>query len=127
MAVAYEDVERREIAMEQLSAMQLAEHFEHAGNLAARVRLAPALVVAMEVRAQIAVWRVLEHEAVEHTVPAAIAHQRKHVVDLNRARMLAQLWAEVGLTQPAVDVRTGLDAHRLGHRRRAPEPPGQID
>ena len=38
-AVADEHVQRREIAMEQLPAMQLAEHLEDAGNLAARGRL----------------------------------------------------------------------------------------
>jgi len=42
-AVADEHVERRQIAMERVAAMQLAEHFEDAGNLAPRDRLGPPL------------------------------------------------------------------------------------
>ena len=45
-AVADEDVERRQIAMQQLAAMQLAEHFEDAGDLAPRGPLRPAAAVA---------------------------------------------------------------------------------
>ena len=39
--VADEDVERREVAMQQLAAMQLAEHLQDAGDLAPRDRLRP--------------------------------------------------------------------------------------
>ena len=37
-AVADEDVDRREVAVQQLAAMQLAEHVEDAGDLAPRGR-----------------------------------------------------------------------------------------
>ena len=41
-AVADEDVQRRQVAMEQLAAVQLAEHLEDAGDLAPGRRLRPA-------------------------------------------------------------------------------------
>ena len=71
--------------------------------------------------------RVFEREAVEDVASAAVAHQRKHVEDADGARVLAQLLSEVGLTQPAIDVRAGLDAHGLRDVRGSPEAPGQID
>src|SRR5439155_13054539 len=64
--VADEDVQRREVAMQRLPAVQLAEDAEDAGDLAARGRLRPALAAAREKRAQVAVARVLEREAVQH-------------------------------------------------------------
>ena len=80
---------------------------------------------ARQERAQIAVPRVLEREAVEHA--AVGAHQRKRVEHANRARMRVEQLAEVRLAQPAVDAAADLDADRLRHHRRAADPPGEID
>ena len=46
-AVADEDVHRREVAVQQLAAVQLAEHLEDAGDLAPRRRLGPRLAGAL--------------------------------------------------------------------------------
>ena len=115
-AVADEHVHRRQVAMQQLAAVQLAEHLEDAGDLAPRrgsVHLRPAL----QVRAQVAVARVLERQVVEHL--AVGAHQREAIEDADRARVAVQQQAEVGLAQPAVDARADLDADLFGDRRRA--------
>ena len=110
-SVADEHVQRREIAVERLSAMQLAQHFEDAGDLAPRRGFGPALARAREERAQVAVAGVLEREAVED--PSVAAHQREGVEHADRARMSVQQLAEVGFAQPAVDAAADLDAHRL--------------
>ena len=47
--VADEDVHRREVAVQQLAAMQLAEHLQDAGNLAAR-RASPTTAACRRVR-----------------------------------------------------------------------------
>ena len=65
-AVADEDVERRQVPMQQLAAMELAEDFQQAGDLAARGGLGPAAAVAMQVGAEVAEARELEREAVDH-------------------------------------------------------------
>ena len=64
-AVADEDVERREVAMQQLAAVELAEHLEDAGDLAPCGPLRPAAGVPPQVGAQVAEPRVLERQAVE--------------------------------------------------------------
>ena len=46
--VADEDVHRRQIAVQHLAAMQLAEHLQDAGDLAPRGRLVPSACPAME-------------------------------------------------------------------------------
>ena len=68
-AVADEDVDRRQVAVQELAAVQFAEDLEDARNLASRGGLGPLAVVASQERAQIAVTRVLEREAVEHCPP----------------------------------------------------------
>ena len=70
-AVADEDVQRREVAVERLAAVQLAEHLEDARDLAARRRLGPALRRARQERAQVAVPRVLERRGSTATRPSA--------------------------------------------------------
>src|SRR5262249_25771660 len=115
--VAHEHVERREVAMEELAAMELAEHFEDAGDLAAHLALVPTARVAAEVHAQVAMARVLERQAVEDS--AVREHERERVEDADRARMAVEQLPEVGLAQPAVDARAGLDAHDLFAARHA--------
>ena len=74
------------------------------------------LAGATQERAQVAVLRVFERQAVEHAAPSA-RDQRKRVEDADRARMAVEQLAEVGLAQPAVDARADLDADRLRHHR----------
>jgi uncharacterized protein YdeI (YjbR/CyaY-like superfamily) len=66
MAVADEDVDGREVAMEQLTAMQAPEHLQDAGDFAPRHPLVKSTFRALEKRAEIAVTRVLEREHVQH-------------------------------------------------------------
>ena len=63
LAVADEDVHRRQIAVQQLPAMKLAQDLEDAGDLAPRHGLRPSTARAVQHRAQVAVARVLEREA----------------------------------------------------------------
>ena len=123
-AVADEHVHRRQVAMQQLAAVQLAEHLEDAGDLAPRRRLGPLAAGLLQVRAQVAVARVLEGQVVEHL--AVGAHQREAIEDADRARVPVQEQAEVGLAQPAVDARADLDADLFGDRRGAAAPRRQV-
>ena len=123
-ALADEDVHRREIPVEHLAAVELAEHFEDAGDLAARGPLGPALPGAVEVRAQVAVPRVLEGEAVEDA--AVLARQRKRVEDADRALVAREELAEVGLLQPAVDVHARLDRDDGRDREGAGDAGGEV-
>ena len=68
--------------------------------------LRPAPCRALQKAIEIAVRRVLEREAVEHV--AVGLHERKRVVDADRARMAIEQLAEVRLAQPAVDLRLTL-------------------
>ena len=117
-ALADEDVHRREVAVEHLAAVQLAEHLEDARDLAPRRALGPALAGAVQERAEVAVARVLEGEAVEDA--AVGAHEGKRVEDADRPRMAVEQLAEVRLAQPAVDALADLDADgRRGRRTSA--------
>ena len=98
-AVAHEDVHRREVAVQHLAAVQLAEHLQDARDLAPGRALGPALAGALQERAQVAVARVLEREAVEQ--PAVRAHEREGVEDADRARVPVEQLPEVRLAQPA--------------------------
>ena len=111
--------------MEQLPAVQCAEHLEQAGDLAAHDGLGPAATGAVQERAQVPMTRVLEHQAVED--PFVGSRQRELVEDLDRARVAVQQLAEVRLAQPAVDVPADLDAHHLRHDSRMSEPRREID
>jgi hypothetical protein len=111
--LADEHVQRCEVAMERLPAMQLAQHLEDAGNFAPRRRFTPSRAAAPEERAEISVARILEHQAIQD--PSVLAHQRKRIVDGDGARMTVEQLPDVRLTQPAVDVARDLDAHRAGH------------
>ena len=63
--VADEDVERREVAVQHLAAMQFAEDLEKPGDLPAGGRFRPAATGAMQEGAQVAVRREFERQAVE--------------------------------------------------------------
>ncbi len=111
MLVADENVHRREIAVQQLSAMQLAEHLENAGDLAPDRRFGPARTALPEIEAQVTEARVLQRQA-------ALQHrtlwrdQWKRVEDAHRAWMAVEQLTEVRLAQPAVDSGAHLDAER---------------
>ena len=131
--VADEHVHGREIAMQQLAAVKLAEDVEDAGDLAAHGALGPALFLPMQVGAEITVRGVFEHQVVDDgRVPA---HMRKGVEHANRARMVVEQLAEVRLAQPSVDPRADLETHRLRDdgdspsrvaRYTCPKPPSPI-
>jgi hypothetical protein len=122
--LAHEHVQGGEIAVEGLPAMQLAQHLENAGNFAPRRRFTPSRAAAPEERAEIAVARILEHQAIQN--PSVLAHQRKRVVHGDGARMTVEQLPDVRLTQPAVDAARGLDAYRAGHHGRSAEPSRQV-
>ncbi len=123
MAVADEDVERRQVAMEQLTTMQLAEDVEDSRDLAPGGLLRPAAGMASQVRAQIAETRVLEGEAIAHP---ALRQHRKRVENADRPRMLVEQLPEVRLAKPAVNPRADLDAKDLGHVAGPSEPARKI-
>src|SRR5262245_37320814 len=100
-AVADEDIERREIAMERVAAVQLAEDLEDARNLATRDRFVPSLRAAREKGAEIAVACVLEGQAVQDG--AVPTHQRKVIEHANRTRMAVEQLPEIRFAQPSVD------------------------
>src|SRR5262249_5926901 len=87
--------------------------------------LRPPLARALQVRAQVAVTGVLESQGIEDAL--VLTHEREGVVDPDRARMPVEQLAEVGLAQPAIDVRADLDADGLRHGLRVSEAPGEID
>ena len=124
-AVTDEDVDRSEIPVQHLAAMKLAEHFEDAGDLASHRELRPSLAGPVKVRAEVAVPRVLEGQAVER--PSIRAHQRERVEHLDRPGMTVQQLAEIGFAQPPISPGADLDADDLGHNRRAPGSPRQVD
>ena len=110
-AVADEDVERRQVAMERLAAMELAEHLEDSCDLPTGEPFRPSLPGVREEAAQISVTRVLERQAVEHL--AVGAHQRESIEHANRARVSVEELSEIRLAQPPIDPHAGLDADDL--------------
>ncbi len=123
-AVADEDVEWGQVAMQQLAAVQLAEDFEDAGDLAARGPLRPAVAVPAQIRAQVAEARVLERQAVADLRPGG--EQRKRVKDPNGPWMFVEQLAEVRFAEPAVDARADLDAEDLGDVAGPSLPAGEV-
>src|SRR4029078_8254225 len=107
-AVADEDVYWREIAMKQLTAVQFPKHVEDACDLAPHGALGPSLFLRVQIRAEIAVRGVLEHEIADDT--SVRPHVREHVEDTNRARMIVQQLAEIGFAEPSIDPRAHLQA-----------------
>jgi hypothetical protein len=85
IALAHEHVQRRQVAVERLAAMQLAQDLEDAGDFTASVPLCPRFAGLREEGAQVAVARVLEGQAVRDSVAAC---QRERVVHANRAWMI---------------------------------------
>ena len=124
-AVADEHVERREIPVQQLPAMQLAEHLEDPGDLAAGPRLAPRAFGARQEAAEIAVGGVLEGQGVEH---AAVASQHRETVEhLDRPGMLVEQLPEVRLPEPGVEPGTDLETDLGRHPGGATDSARQID
>ena len=111
--------------MQHLAAVQLAEDLQDAGDLAAHGRLRPFSAGALEERAEVALRRVLERQAVHH--PAVVRGQREGVEYPDRARMIAEQLAKIRFPQPAVDAFAHLDADRLGHGRGTPQALGEVD
>src|SRR6185503_858237 len=106
-SVADEHVHWRQVPVEQLAPMELAEDLENPGDLAPRGLLGPPLGGALEEGSQVSVLRELERETVEDA--AVLPHQRKRVVDADRAGMPREKLAEVGLPKPAVHLLARLD------------------
>src|SRR5439155_17036492 len=123
-AVADEHVQRREVAVEVLAAVQLSEHLEDARDLAARGGFRPPRAGAVQEGAEVAVSRVLEGQAVQHGPPRA--RQGERVEDADRARVTVQELPEVGLPEPTVDAFAGLDAHGRRDDPRPSETPGEV-
>ena len=118
-SIADEDVQRGEVAVQGLAAVELAQHFENPGDFPSRPGLGPSLAAPGQERAQVAKARVLEREAVEDL--SVGANQGKGVVDANRPRMSVQQLSEVRFAQPAVDAGAHLDADDLRYDCRAAE------
>ena len=116
--------ERREIAMQQLAAMQLAQYLQDARDLPAGRGFGPALAAAFQKRAQVAMLRVLEREAIQDRC-ARLCH-RERVEDAYCPWVSVQHLAEVGFTQPAVDVWAHLETELFGDDRRASGAPDQV-
>jgi hypothetical protein len=109
--LADEDVERRQVAVQHLAAVQLAEHLQDARDLTPRGRLRPAPARAMEEGTEVALPRILQGKAVENA--AVLSQQGKGVEHADRTRMIVQELAEVRLAQPPVDAGAHLDADDL--------------
>ena len=89
--------------MEQLAAVQLAEHFQDAGDLAAHRRFAPPAAVALQERAQVAVRRVLECQAIQGRL--AGRDEREGVEHADRPRVIVEQLSEV--RPPVARFRSG--------------------
>jgi hypothetical protein len=109
--VADEDIHRREIAMQQLTAVQFAEDVENACDFTPHCTFRPPLFLPVQVRTEVAMRRVLEHEIVNDSTIRA--HVRKHVKHTDRARVIVEQLAEIRFAQPAVDSRAHFQADGL--------------
>src|SRR5688572_27671528 len=123
-AVAYEHVQRCEIAVQHLAPVQLSKHLEDAGDLAACRGFGPTLSGSRQECAEVTVARVLERQAVQH--PPVGMHQRKAVEDTNRPRVAVEQLSEVRLAQPPADARAYFDADKLRDHQRSREPTGEV-
>jgi chromate transporter len=86
-ALAHEDVHGRQVAVEQLAAVELAQDLEDARDLPPRHRLRPTLGGAAEEGPQVALAGVLQRQAVEHAV---LAQERERVEDADGPRVAVQ-------------------------------------
>ena len=111
--------------MQHLPAMKLAEHLQDAGDLPACGSFVELASGAVQKSAQVAMPRVLEGQAVERS--SIRLHDGKRVEDSERAGVVIEQLAEVGLAQPAVDAAADLDAKVLGYRVRAADASREID
>src|SRR5262245_33277150 len=101
--------------MQHLAAVQLAEHLKDARDFPARCSFAPALAGSMKKRAEIAVPRILQCEAIQKL--AVRPGRRERVEHANRARMVVEHLTEVRFAQPGFFVGTHLEAELCRHSR----------
>src|SRR5512146_962096 len=119
--LADKDVERCEITMQRLAAVQRVQRAQHARDLAADEALGLGTVLTQP-RPEIAVLRVLHGEAVAH--PTAIDFG-KPVVHAKRSILAGEQLGEIGLAQPARDPVADLDAEL--RRRTGTDRRGEVD
>src|SRR5262249_50548604 len=96
LVLADEHVERREVAVKGLTAMQGVERLQNRGDLAANEALG-LRSLASEPRAEVAVLRILHRETVSHARPLALGEA---VEDAQRARLTREQLGEVCLAEP---------------------------
>ncbi len=106
LVFANEDVERRQIAVQRLAAVQNVERAKDAGDLASYESLG-LRSFALQPHAKIAVDGVLECDAVAH---APAVDFDKPIVDAQRARLAEKQIGEVRLAQPTRESLGDLDA-----------------
>ena len=97
--------------MQHLAAVQLVEDLQDAGDFPPRRLFREPLRRPFQMRAEIAVRRVLHRQAVEHLT---VLEQRKRIEDANRAWMSVEQFAEIRFAQPSVDAAADLDADAVG-------------
>src|SRR2546423_8224452 len=107
LVLADEHVERREVAMQRLSAVQGIERLEHRRDLSAHEALRLRALLP-EPCAEIPVLRVFHRETVAH---ARTVDDREPVEDAQRARLTLEELGEVRLTEPRRQPLRDLDAH----------------
>ena len=110
--------------MEELPAVQLAQHLQDARDLAAGHGLRPPRARAAQEGPQVTLARVLQDQAVED---AAVLDEREGVEDADGARVAVQQLAELGLAHPAVHALADLDADGRRHTREGAQAAGQVD
>ena len=88
-------------------------------------RLLPLAAVALHERAEVALARILEREAVERRPVGAHHHER--VVDRDRPRVPLEQLAEVRLADPGLDAAADLDADGGRDGRRSTDAPRGVD
>jgi hypothetical protein len=123
-ALAHEHVQRRQVPVEQLPAVQLSQHLEDARDLPPRHRLRPSLARAPQEGAQVALACVLQGQAVEDA--AFRRQERERVEDPDGPGVAVQELAEVGLAHPTVDPLADLDADRGRNARQRAEPAREV-
>ena len=110
LVLADENVERREIAMQRLSAVQNVERLEDCGDLAPNEALRLSTFF-FQPHAEVPMYRVLERDAV---AGSPILDLGEPIVHPQRARLAEEQLGEVRLAEPARESFGDLDADLLG-------------
>src|SRR6202521_732652 len=110
LVLADENVERREIAMQRLSAVQYIERLKDCGDLTPNEALGLRALLP-EPDTEVAVHRVLQRDAV---ACSPILDLREPVVHAQRAGLAEEKLGEVCLAEPGRKPLGGLDADLLG-------------